>query len=139
MEAGEQAVQVSTDPKPFEIPEEYDSFAAESLSFVTGAILDESVVPETAASLARNYTIHTALRLQEILDENPGRLSAMKDFKETLEEAVEESRNGDFTNIARFLTVEAERLGAGMDPELNEYAPIGNKIREMIKVLPTKV
>lgn len=133
MEEGE----VAQENPPLTVPEEYETDAQETMSFVTGAIMDEPLNPEMAKSLSRMYTLHTAKRLGEILAEREdGGPKMLSGFKQTLEEAVEDSSEGDFSDISRFLKVEAERLGAGADPKVNQYAPLGNKIRDMVELLP---
>ena len=135
MEEGEgQAVEPQE--TPYIIPENYESIAEWNLSYVTGAILDEPLNPKMAQSLSRMYTIHTVGHIDEILAESPKPLPVLKDFRDTLEKAADEAKEGDFTDIKRFLKVETERLGAGGDPAKNKYAPIGDKLRQMIELLP---
>jgi hypothetical protein len=129
--------EVSNEYQPVNLPDEFESDADANLKFVGETILETPLDPEMARSLSRMYTIHTSNVIGEALAQNPGRGIVMAGFKDMLDEAAQNAlENGDYKDVERFLRSEAERLGARSDPKLRPNAPLGEKLLQMVELLP---
>lgn len=125
-----------SEPQFLIIPDEASEIAAENLDIISEVILEKPIDAEFAKTYSRLYTIHTIAGIDAVLAGTAKQPQVLVDFNELLKEAVEKTKEGDFTDIGRFLQSESEKMRG--NPELAPQAKLAMKLKEMVELLPSK-
>ena len=123
-----------------EVPEGLDASALspeedETLDIIQEEIINSPITPENVISFAKMYTLYSKKQIDQLVKKQP-QLIVMKAFSKELERFLEEADKGDYTNVARFLRSEREKMVSGLhDPKNERWNNLGNKLGEIAQVL----